>query len=135
MKEITKYIDSICGVIGGILGFYLGETDGFLYALIVFVAVDYITGVVRAGVEKKLSSRVGFKGIAKKLTIFILVGIGHMLDEHLITGANDLLRTAIIFFYISNEGISILENSVSIGLPVPDKLRNILEQIKEHHNE
>ena len=105
--------------------------DGFLYTLIAFVVVDYITGILRAGVEKKLSSRIGFKGIAKKIMLFILVGVGHLIDAYLITGANGLLRNAIIFFYISNEGISIIENSSALGLPVPEKLKIMLEQLKE----
>lgn len=113
------------------MGWYIGNIDGFIFALLAFVVTDYITGVLRAGVEKQLSSRVGFKGIAKKIMIFVLVGIGHMMDAYLVMGANGLLRTAIIFFYISNEGVSILENSVAIGLPVPEKLKTMLEQLKE----
>lgn len=126
-KEIKILLTSI----GGLCGWYLGNLDGFLYTLIAFVVVDYITGILRAGVEKKLSSRIGFKGIAKKIMLFILVGVGHLIDAYLITGANGLLRNAIIFFYISNEGISIIENSSALGLPVPEKLKIMLEQLKE----
>lgn len=104
--------------------------DGFLYALVVFVVVDYLTGVMAAGVQKKLSSEVGFKGICKKVTIFLLVAIANMIDMNIIkTGS--IARTALVFFYISNEGLSILENAAVIGLPVPDKLKDMLEQLKE----
>lgn len=134
METIIKTIKTTLTFLGGVLGWYIGNVDGFVFALIAFVFIDYVTGVLRAGVEKKISSRVGFKGIAKKLMIFILVGIGHMIDAYLITGANGLLRTAIIFFYISNEGISIIENSVAIGLPVPEKLKDVLLKMKEGEN-
>lgn len=126
-----KIIETSAALLGGAVGWYIGNIDGFIFALLAFVVTDYITGVLRAGVEKQLSSRVGFKGIAKKIMIFVLVGIGHMMDAYLVMGANGLLRTAIIFFYISNEGVSILENSVAIGLPVPEKLKTMLEQLKE----
>ena len=115
--------------IGGAMGWLFGGFDGFLYALIAFVTIDYITGVLAAIYTKQLSSEVGFKGIAKKVMIFLLVGIGNIIDvEILKTGA--VLRTAVIFFYISNEGISIIENAVRLDLPIPKKLINVLEQIK-----
>ena len=108
----------------------LGGMDGFLYALIVFVVIDYITGVMKAVAEKKLSSEVGFKGICRKVAIFCLVGVGHILDTKIIqTGS--ALRTAVIFFYLSNEGISIGENVAILGLPVPKKLLNALEQLND----
>ena len=104
--------------------------DGFLYALLVFVVVDYLTGLMAAFIQKKISSEVGFRGICRKVAIFCLVGIAHILDAQVIkTGS--VLRTAIVFFYLSNEGISILENITIIGLPVPQKLRDVLEQIRD----
>ena len=110
------------------MGWFMGGLDGFLYTLIVFVVIDYLTGVMAAVVQKKISSEVGFKGICKKVAIFFLVGIGHMLDTHIIhTGS--VLRTAVIFFYLSNEGISILENVALIGLPIPQKLKDVLQQL------
>lgn len=117
-------------VFGGILGWFIGERDAFLYTLIAFVLLDYITGILGAIIKKKLSSNVGAKGICKKILIFIVVSVGHIIDTQLI-GKGSALRTAILFFYISNEGISILENTIAIGLPVPDKLKNILAQLKE----
>ena len=107
--------------LGGWLGYFLGGADGMLIALIVFVALDYVTGVMCAIVDKKLSSAVGFKGIFKKVLIFALVGIGHILDTHVI-GSGGAMRTAVICFYLSNEGLSLLENAAHIGLPIPEKL-------------
>lgn len=114
---------------GGFLGWYLGGWDGFLYALTVFIVIDYLTGLMCAILEKKLSSEVGFRGIFKKVLIFALVGVGHIVDTQII-GDGSVLRTAVIFFYLSNEGISIVENAVRIGLPVPQKLKDVLLQLK-----
>ena len=130
MKYIVRYVDITLAAIGGFLGMLLGGMDCFLYALIVFVVIDYITGVMKAVAEKKLSSEVGFKGICRKVAIFCLVGVGHILDTKIIqTGS--ALRTAVIFFYLSNEGISIVENVAILGLPVPKKLLNALEQLND----
>jgi len=109
---------------------WLGGIDGLLTALIAFMVVDYISGVSCAIVEHKLSSSIGAKGIFQKILILMLVGVANALDNYIIAGDTELLRTAVIFFYLSNEGISILENSVRLGLPVPDKLKSILEQLK-----
>lgn len=124
----------IFAAIGGWLGWLLGGWDGFLYALVAFVVTDYLTGLMAAAVEKKLSSEVGFRGIFKKILIFMLVGIGSILDRQII-GDGSVLRTAVIFFYISNEGISIIENAGRIGLPIPQKLKDILEQLKTKEDE
>lgn len=114
--------------LGGWLGYFLGGADGMLIALIVFAALDYVTGVMCAIVDKKLSSAVGFKGIFKKVLIFALVGVGHILDTHVI-GSGGAMRTAVICFYLSNEGLSLLENAAHIGLPIPEKLKEILAQL------
>lgn len=108
----------------------MGGVDGFLYALVIFVIIDYLTGVMVAILEKKLSSEIGYKGIFKKVLIFVMVGIGNLVDSKII-GNGGAIRTAVIFFYLSNEGISILENAGKIGLPIPKKLRDVLEQLKE----
>ena len=133
MKEFWNIIQVIIAGIGGWLGWFLGESDGLLYTLIAFVAVDYITGVMCAVADKKLSSQVGFKGICRKVLIFALVGIGHVLDAQVI-GAGSVLRTAVIFFYLSNEGVSLIENTAHLGLPVPEKIKEVLSQLhdKEH---
>ena len=114
--------------LGGWLGYFLGGLDGLLIALIVFAALDYITGVMCAIADKTLSSAVGFKGVARKAIIFALVGVGHILDTHVV-GSGSALRTAIICFYLSNEGVSLLENASYLGLPVPEKLKAVLEQL------
>lgn len=115
--------------LGAWFGGFMGGLDGFLYTLIVFVVVDYVTGFFAAIVEKNLSSEVGFKGIAKKVVIFLLVGVANMLDVHVL-GQGAVIRTAVIFFYLSNEGVSILENAARLGLPIPAKLRAVLEQLR-----
>ena len=130
MKEFWNMIQIAFAAIGGWLGWFLGGCDGLLYALIAFVVVDYITGVMCAIADKKLSSEVGFKGICRKVLIFALVGVANVLDVNVI-GTGSILRTAIIFFYISNEGISLLENAGHLGLPIPDKLKSILEQLHD----
>lgn len=128
MKEFWNFIQLIFTAIGGWLGYFLGDCDGLLYALIAFVVVDYITGIMCAVIDQKLSSEVGFKGIFKKVLIFMLVGIANILDVQVI-GTGCVLRTAIIFFYISNEGVSLLENATYLGLPVPEKIKTVLEQL------
>ena len=132
MNKFLETMKVLFTAIGGCLGFFLGSVDAFIYTLLAFVIADYLTGVLRAGVERKLSSSIGFKGIAKKIMIFIVVGIANLCDVNLIKGDGTMIRTAIIiFFYIANEGLSILENSVALGLPVPEKLKEILKQFKE----
>lgn len=129
MKDIVTVLQYVFAGIGGVMGWLLGGLDGFLYALLVFVVVDYLTGILAAIYERKLSSEIGFKGIAKKVVIFCLVAIGNIIDAYVI-GEGSVIRTAVIFFYISNEGISIIENAARIGLPVPQKLKDVLEQLK-----
>jgi len=130
MKNVWNYLQLVFTALGGYIGYFLGGIDGFMYALITFVAIDYITGVMVAVLERKLSSEIGFRGIFKKVLIFVLVGIGNIVDVHLIKNGS-AIRTAVIFFYISNEGISILENSAKVGIPIPQKLKDALEQINK----
>lgn len=130
MKEFWNTIQLIFAAVGGWLGYFVGGCDGLLYALIGFVALDYVTGVMCAVSDQKLSSEVGFKGICRKVLIFALVGIGHLLDTH-IFGETGVLRTAVIFFYLSNEGVSLLENASYLGLPVPERLKAVLEQLHD----
>lgn len=133
MKEIWNKIQVALTMVGGFVGWFLGGVDGFLYALITFVVIDYITGVLCAINDKNLCSKIGAKGIFKKVLIFVLVGVGHVLDSNVLGVAGNpnasILRTAVIFFYLSNEGISILENAAHIGLPIPEKLRTVLKQL------
>ena len=130
MKEFWNLIQLIFTALGGWLGYFLGGCDGLLVALVVFAVTDYITGVMCAINDHKLSSEVGFRGICRKVIIFILVGIGHILDVNVI-GTGSVLRTAIIFFYLSNEGVSLLENAGHLGLPIPEKLKDVLEQLHD----
>lgn len=128
MKELWNTVQIVFAALGGWLGYFLGGFDGLLYALIAFMVVDYITGVMCAVVDKTLSSAVGFKGICRKVLILALVGVAHILDTHVI-GDGSVLRTAVIFFYISNEGVSLLENAAHLGLPIPEKMKDILVQL------
>ena len=148
MKEFWNMVQMVFAAVGGWLGYFLGGNDGLLIALVLFVAVDYLTGVMCAVSDKTLSSNVGFKGICRKVLIFLLVGIANILDVHVI-GTGSVLRTAVIFFYISNEGVSLLENAAVIffyisnegvsllenathlGLPVPGKIKDVLEQLHD----
>lgn len=130
MKEFWNTIQLIFAGIGGWLGYFLGGCDGLLYALIAFVVIDYITGVMCAITNHTLSSEVGFKGICRKVLIFLLVGIANILNIYVI-GSGSVLRTAVIFFYISNEGVSLLENAAHLGLPVPEKIKTVLEQLHD----
>lgn len=130
MKEFWTMTRTIFTFLGGWLGYFLGGCDGLMIALTAFVIADYVTGVMCAIVEKKLSSEVGFKGIFKKVLIFMLVGIAHLLDVHII-GSGSIMRTAVIFFYLSNEGVSLLENAGHLGLPIPQKLKTVLEQLHD----
>lgn len=134
MKDFWNGIQLMFTLMGGWLGYFLGGSDGLIVALIIFVVMDYVSGVMCAISDKTLSSEVGFKGICRKVLIFILVGIANILDAQIIkTGS--VLRTAIIFFYLSNEGVSLLENASYLGLPVPEKLKDVLQQLNEDNKE
>ena len=130
MKEFWTTIQIAFAAVGGWLGWFLGGCDGLLYALIAFVVIDYITGVMCAITDHTLSSEVGFRGICRKVLIFLLVGIANILDVNVI-GTGSVLRTAVIFFYISNEGVSLLENAAHLGLPVPEAIKTVLEQLHD----
>ena len=130
MRDIWTWVQVAFSAIGGFMGYLLGGMDGFLYALVAFVVIDYITGLMVAAIQKKVSSEVGFKGICKKVLIFILVGVANIVDKQII-GTGSVLRTAVIFFYISNEGLSLIENAGHLGLPIPEKLKTVLEQLHD----
>lgn len=130
MKEFWNTIQLMFTAVGGWLGWFLGGCDGLLYALIAFVVIDYITGVMCAINDHSLSSEVGFRGICRKVLIFLLVGIANIMDVNVI-GTGSVLRTAVIFFYISNEGVSLMENAAHLGLPVPEKIKVVLEQLHD----
>ena len=129
MSKIQIIIDSIAGAVGAVLGFMYGEVTGLFWALIAFMALDYISGVIVAIIEKRLSSEVGFRGLAKKFLILVFVAVGHIADTYIL-GGTPAAMSAVMLFYIANEGISIIENAAALGLPVPKKLTSIMEQIK-----
>ena len=134
MKEFWNTMQMIFAAVGGWLGYFLGGCDGLLIALVVFTVVDYITGLMCAISDRKLSSEVGFRGICRKVLIFFLVGVANILDMEVI-GTGSVLRTAIIFFYLSNEGVSLLENAAHLGLPIPQKLKDVLAQLHDRAEE
>ena len=134
MSKIQIIIDSIAGAVGAVLGFMYGEVTGLFWALIAFMALDYISGVVVAIIEKRLSSEVGFRGLAKKFLILVFVAVGHIADTYIL-GGTPAAMSAVMLFYIANEGISIIENAAALGLPVPKKLKDIMAQLKKESEE
>lgn len=134
MKKVWNLMQILFSGLGGFMGYFLGGCDGLIFSLLIFISIDYVTGVMCAIVEKTLSSDVGFKGICRKVLIFLLVGVVHILDLHVVkTGS--VLRSAVVFFYLSNEGVSILENAAHLGLPVPKKVKDVLEQLHDKERE
>ena len=128
--DITDYLNWIAGFLGAVFGWYLGKFDGFLYALLAFSTADYITDVMAAYSQKKLSSAIGFKGIAGKVMIFALVGVANVVDN-LLFGHADTLRTTVICFYVANESLSIIENAIKLNVPIPDALKDKLQQLHD----
>ncbi|MBP3922091.1 MAG: phage holin family protein [Ruminiclostridium sp.] len=132
--KLQTILDVVAATIGAALGFLFGEVTGLFWALIAFMALDYTTGIINAVVSKKLSSAVGFKGLAKKFVILIFVAVGHIIDTYIL-GGTPAIMSAVMLFYLANEGISIIENAARLGLPVPKKLVEIMEQLKEKSEE
>ena len=125
---IWAKVQAAIAAIGGYLGYFVGGVDGLMTALLIFMVLDYITGLMCAIADKKLSSAVGFKGICKKVLILMLVGVAHIVDLHVV-GTGDALRSAVVCFYLSNESVSMLENAAHLGLPIPEKLKSVLTQL------
>lgn len=134
MKFLFEHFPVVFGFIGTILGYFFGGFDGFLYTLLSFIFLDYLSGVLSSMVQRSISSEVGFKGLLKKGLILSMVAMGHLLDQNLL-GSGETIRTAVIFFYIANEGISILENLSLMGIPIPEKLKKVLMQLSEQERE
>lgn len=130
MKEFWNVIQAAFAAIGAWLGYFLGGCDGLLYALIVFVVIDYITGVMCAISDRRLSSAVGFRGLCRKVLTFLMVGVAQVLDQYIL-GQGSVLRTAVLFWALANNGLSIMENSAHLGLPVPEQLKLVLEQLHD----
>lgn len=127
---MEKYFNGIVAIIATFFTYLFGSWDLALQVLIVFMVLDYVTGVLYAFISNQLNSEVGFKGLVKKLMILVVLIIGVMLDRILDTG-NWVFRTLVCYFYIANEGISLLENVANIGIPIPNKIRNALEQLNK----
>ena len=134
MKTIAQSLPTIAAVGGSLLGFLLGGFDGYLYSLLGFVVIDYLTGLALAAAHRQVSSQIGFTGILKKMLIFVIVAMGHLLDQNLL-GGSATLRTAMIFFYLANEAISITENLGALGFPLPPKLKQVLTQLSAESEE
>ncbi|MEE7583201.1 MAG: phage holin family protein [Oscillospiraceae bacterium] len=126
-KDILK---SISTIVLTIIGYLFGEIDGLMYALLTVIIIDYITGTICAIVNKKLCSKIGFRGILKKISILIIVSVSQIIDVSILSDSG-ILRSSVIAFYIINESISILENSSNIGIPLPKKLKSVLSQLKD----
>lgn len=125
-----EWIKRIGAMLGGLAGYIFGKTDGFIIALLCFVIADYLTGVIAAFIKKEVSSKVGFDGLLKKITIFVAVAIANVIDVYVLK-TNSIMRTATCLFYIANDGISIIENLSVIGVPFPAKIKKYFKQIKE----
>jgi toxin secretion/phage lysis holin len=132
MEDMIEHIRLILAFVGGILGCIFGGFNSLIYALTAFVAIDYITGVLLAIRDKKISSEVGYKGIVRKFLIFLIVSMGNIMDNYVL-GTGSTLRTLVIMFYMANEGISILENAGQLGLPIPKKLREAIEKLNSNY--
>lgn len=135
MITVAKIIQTIAAFTAGLCSFMWGGMDGLLYALISFMILDYITGCLVAITQKELSSKIGFKGIAKKVIIMALVAVGHILDTHILGGGVAFCRNTVIGFYLANEGISILENAGELGIPLPKKLIAVLKQLRSKNDD
>lgn len=131
---MEKYFNAIVAVLATFFTYLFGSWDLALQVLIVFMILDYGTGVLYAYLTDQLNSEVGFKGLVKKCMILVVLIIGVMLDRILGTGTW-MFRTLVAYFYIANEGISLLENVGNIGIPIPNKIRNALEQLNKDDEE
>lgn len=131
---MDKLIHKLIGLLGVIGGLLFGEPDGLLYALLSMMALDYLSGLLCGAAQKSLSSSISFRGLCRKLLILVLVAVGHILDAYVLSGGNTV-RIAVEGFYLANEGISILENMGTLGLPLPRRLRQILIQIQKQEEE
>lgn len=128
---MPKVLKSISAILCGLAGFLWGELDGLLIALIAFICLDYITGLIVGAAQHRLNSHVGFTGLAKKALILIIVAVAHIIDSQVLGGSASVFRSAACGMYLANEGLSILENAGKLGLPMPKKLREVLEQLRD----
>ncbi|PFD98930.1 holin [Bacillus sp. AFS023182] len=125
MDRIDVLTKSFIAAFGGFCGYFFGGWDAMLQILVTMAAIDYITGMIAAGYNGELKSKIGFKGIAKKVVLFLIVGVAAQLDT--VFGSNSAIREATIFFFMGNELLSILENAGRMGIPLPQALTNAVE--------
>ena len=116
------YFNTGIALLGAFLSWFIGELDGVVKLLLVMAVIDQLSGLLKAGVKRIWSSEEGFNGIARKVFMFMLVGIANVVDKELL-GRSEVLRDAVCFFYIANEGLSIIENAIDCGAPVPEALK------------
>lgn len=132
--SIETFMKLFAAEVCGIAGFLWGQLDGLLLALIAFMILDYLTGVIVGIARKNLNSETGFTGLLKKFLMLVLVAVGHILDTQILGGGASVCRSAVIGFYLANEGISILENTAKLGVKWPDKLKDVLEQLNDEND-
>ena len=130
MRQLWYAVQVAIATMGSFTAWFMGGIDGYIHVLVAFMSVDYVTGVLTSVIKHKLSSQIGSKGILQKVMIFMIIGLSNLVDKYLLLDSG-MLRMVVIFFYISNEGVSILENADAMGLPIPAKLKKVLSQFKE----
>lgn len=130
MNDVFIWLKAAAATLGGVIGWYIGDISGLLIALLVLISLDYVSGVMVAIKNRRLSSAVGFVGICRKVLMLALVGVGNILDIHVV-GSGSVLRSLVICYYLANEGISLIENASALGLPVPAKLQDFFVQLKD----
>lgn len=130
---MAHFLKAFSAAVCGLAGFLWGEMDGLLIALITFICLDYVTGLIVGAVQRRLNSQISFAGLLKKAVIFVIVAVAHVVDTQILGGTASVFRSAACGLYIANEGLSILENCGKLGLPIPAKLRNVLEQLRDEN--
>lgn len=133
MDKIFNAASVITGITGGLIASLFGAWDKLLWALVVLMVLDYVTGVIKGIYTKQLSSDIGFKGLLKKIMILVIVALSNVAQQ--LTGENIAIREIVIMFYIANEGISIMENAAVLLPNTPEKLKDILLQLRGDDNE
>ena len=132
MANLLVLFKALFTGVGGFIGWFLGNSDTFMYALIVLIIVNYITYVMRDIISKELSNAAIIKEIFQKIIIILLVGVANIIDTYLVRSDNSPLRTAVTFFYITDQGLSLLENVALIGVPIPEVLKEALSKLKNN---
>lgn len=130
MDKLRYALDGVIAAGAGLFAFLFGDITPLFWAVLAFMVLDYLTGVIVAIINKNLSSEIGFKGLAKKLLILVFIALAHILDVNVL-GTYPVLQSAVMMFFLANEGISLIENAAKLGVPVPSKLLDVLKQLKQ----